>query len=70
MFKIPIHFVAHISIFSTTFSLPPSKDRIEGLTEEKPLILHQISSNFSSGFQSFFESSGSPVRDLNSIIHP
>jgi hypothetical protein len=43
MFQIPIHYVAHISIFSTAFSLPPSKDGIEGLTEENPLILHQIS---------------------------
>lgn len=43
MFKIPIHYVAHISIFSTAFSLPPGNDGIEDLTEEKPLILGQIS---------------------------
>jgi hypothetical protein len=43
MFKIPKHHVAQISIFSTVFSLPPSKGGIEGDTEENPLILHQIS---------------------------
>ena len=43
MFKIPIHYVAHISIFSTAFSLPPGKAGIEGVTEEKPLILEHIS---------------------------
>lgn len=43
MFKIPIHYLAQIKIFSTTFSLPPSKDGIEGVTEEKPLVLEQIS---------------------------
>ena len=43
MFKIPIHYVTNISIFSTAFSLPPEKNGIEGLTEEKPLVLHQIS---------------------------
>lgn len=43
IFQIPIHYVSQISIFSTAFTLPPNKDGIEGLTEEKPLILHQIS---------------------------
>ena len=43
MFKIPKYYVTKISIFSTAFSLPPSKNGVEGLTEDNPLILHQIS---------------------------
>lgn len=43
MFKIPKHYFAKISIFSTAFSLPPSEAGVEGLTEENPLVLHQIS---------------------------
>ena len=39
MFKIPIHYVAQISIFSTAFSLPPGKNGVEGVTEENPLTL-------------------------------
>jgi hypothetical protein len=42
MFKIPKHYLTQISIFSTAFSLPPSKDGIDGVTEENPLILQQI----------------------------
>ena len=43
MFQIPKHYLTQISIFSTTFSLPSSKDGIEGLTEENPLVLEQLS---------------------------
>ena len=43
MFQIPKHYVTQISIFSTLFSLPPTKVGIEGLTEENPLVLEQIS---------------------------
>ena len=42
MFKIPKHYLTQINIFSTTFSLPPGKDGIEGVTEEKPFVLEQI----------------------------
>jgi hypothetical protein len=45
MFQVPKHYVTQIDLFSTTFSLPPSKDSkdgIEGHTEQNPLILHQI----------------------------
>ena len=46
MFQVPKHHITQIDLFSTTFSLPPSKDSkdgIEGLTEKNPLTLHQIS---------------------------
>ena len=43
MFQIPKHYVTHISIFSTAFSLPPTTDGIEGLTENHPLILERFS---------------------------
>jgi hypothetical protein len=43
MFQFPKHYLTQIPIFSTTFSLPPSKDGIEGLTEENPFVLEQIS---------------------------
>ncbi|KAF8802650.1 hypothetical protein BYT27DRAFT_7112035 [Phlegmacium glaucopus] len=43
IFHIPKHYFTHIGIFSTVFSLPPNEDGPEGLTEERPFILHQIS---------------------------
>jgi len=53
MFQIPKHYVSQIGIFSTIFSLPPSKDGgIEGLAEENPLILHQLSKVDFKGFLS------------------
>jgi len=52
MFQIPKHYISQISIFSTIFSLPQSKDGIEGLTEENPLILHHLSKVDFKGFLS------------------
>ena len=44
MFQVPkYHIRTQIAIFSTTFSLPPGKEGIEGLTEDNPMVLHQIS---------------------------
>jgi hypothetical protein len=52
MFQVPKHYVAQIDIFSATFSLPPSEDGAEGLTEKKPLVLHQITTE---DFKSFLK---------------
>ena len=65
MFKIPKHYLTQINIFSTTFSLPPGENGIEGATEENPLVLHQISKR---DFKSFLTVLV-PLY-VNSNIHP
>lgn len=43
MFQIPKHYMSQIDIFSTAFSLPPSKEGAEGFSEKCPLKLLLIS---------------------------